>query len=100
MASTPARCVGRIKSGRQAGDGEVALAIHSLARRALTEAALRRLDRLPGVPARPIGTLFNGAAVQPVAQDGQTAGGMTLAELIEGFETETTPRIRFSKRVE
>jgi hypothetical protein len=92
--------VGRIETRRQAVDGEVALSIHSLARRALTEAARRRLDRLPGVPARPIDILFNGAAVQPVAQNGQTAGGMTLAELIECFETETTPRIGFSKRVE
>ena len=99
-AGWPARrhAVGSIKTRRMVADGEVPSSLHGLVRRALIESARRRLDRLQGQPARPVDTLFNGAAVHPVAQDDQT--GLTLAELIEQFETETTPRIGFSKRVE
>ena len=95
----PARrhAVGSIKTRREVADGDIPSSIHALVRRALTEAARRRLDRLQGQPARPVDPLFTGAATQP--PNGQDAG-LTVAELIARFEEDRSPRLAFSKVVE
>ena len=77
--------VGTIHTRRQVATGEIPSSIHGLVRRALTEAARRRLDRLQGIPARPVDPLFTGAAAQP----GST--GELLSHVAERWIEECSP---------
>jgi len=74
-------------------DGEVPAALYDLVRRALIEAARRRLDRLHGRPGAAYDPLLNGRApaVQPVANGHDHAGGLTVGELVERFRAEKEP---------
>jgi hypothetical protein len=74
-------------------------ALSELVRRALIEAARRRIDRLQGRPGMPADPMFNGAVVQPGAKrDG--AAGVTLGELIEQFSADKTARLSPGKVTE
>lgn len=76
-------------------------ALADLARRALIEAARRRLDRLHGIPVRPVDPLFAGSLpVQPGANGEDRADGITLGELIKRFEDERGPAVREKTRVD
>jgi integrase len=75
--------------------GQIPAELHDLARRALIEAARRRLDRLQGRPGAPVDPLFaNGAAVQPVANGQDTTDRMTVGELIAEFTAERAPGLK------
>ena len=93
----PARrhVVGSIRTRRMIPDGEIPSATHGLARRALIEAARRRITRLQGQPAQPVDPLFR-ATLQPVSQDQP----ITIGELLERFDADRTPHLAFSKAVE
>jgi hypothetical protein len=74
-------------------------ALSELVRRALIEAARRRIDRLQGRPGTPIDPMFSGAVVQPGATPAG-AEGITLGELIDRFTADKGPRVRAKKMLE
>jgi integrase len=76
-------------------------ALGGLVRRALVEAARRRLDRLRGRPGAAYDPMFDGSVqVQPGAKENGQDGGISLAELIERFAAEKGPRVRAKKMLE
>ncbi|HET6519983.1 MAG TPA: DUF6538 domain-containing protein, partial [Geminicoccaceae bacterium] len=97
-AGWPARPhhVGSIATKRvRVADAEPPAELVELARRSLIEMARRRLDRLQGRPGTPVDPLFaNGAAVHPVANGHEGAGGLTIGELIAEFSAERAPGLK------
>jgi integrase len=93
----PARrhVAGSIRRRRVIPDGEIPPSIHGLARRALIDAARRRITRLQGQPAQRVDPLFRGT-LQPVSEDQP----ITISELLERFGADRTPHLAFSKAVE
>jgi hypothetical protein len=97
-----ARTIGAIKTRVKVADGEVPAALPELARRALIEAARRRLDRLTGRPGTAYDPLFNGPVPASVPSlkpgaNGQNHGlppaehDLTVGGLIERFRAEKEP---------